>query len=121
MTVGGVQRLHVSLIGCTLCLQKVNHDFNLLVIFRSYHGDSLFVFASDFCSVNGQIVSLFSRVQDQAVESYAMKEVFSMESHVRIEAIENLGKNLATRNTPVYICAADVPAATSRRCSCCSL
>ena len=51
----------------------------------------LHIFAG-VCSVNGRMMSLFSRVQEQAVERYAMKEVFSMESHVRIEAIQNLGK-----------------------------
>ena len=33
------------------------------------------------------------RVQDQAVESYTMKEVFDMDSSVRVEAIENLGED----------------------------
>ena len=32
------------------------------------------------------------RVQEQAVESYTMKEVFDMDSSVRVEAIENLGR-----------------------------
>ena len=31
-------------------------------------------------------------MNDQAVESYAMKEVFDMDSSVRVQAIENLGK-----------------------------
>ena len=31
-------------------------------------------------------------MQDKYVESYAMKEVFNMESSVRVQAIENLGK-----------------------------
>ncbi len=30
-------------------------------------------------------------VQDKAVENYTMKEVFNMDSSVRVEAIENLG------------------------------
>ena len=41
--------------------------------------------------MDDEILPFFVRVQDQAVESYTMKEVFSMESSVRIEAIENLG------------------------------
>lgn len=35
---------------------------------------------------------LWLRVQEQARESYAMREVFSMDSSVRVQAIENLGK-----------------------------
>ena len=46
---------------------------------------------TDFCTVDDEVLPFFVRVQDQAVESYTMKEVFSMESSVRIEAIENLG------------------------------
>ena len=46
---------------------------------------------ADFCTVDDEVLPFFVRVQDQAVESYTMKEVFSMESSVRIEAIENLG------------------------------
>jgi len=41
--------------------------------------------------VDGERQSFWSRIQDQAVESYTMKEVFDMNSSVRVEAIQNLG------------------------------
>ena len=47
---------------------------------------------SAFCTVEDEFQPFYLRVQDQAVESYTMKEVFDMESSVRVEAIENLGK-----------------------------
>lgn len=40
----------------------------------------------------GVATPVWQRVQDQARESFAMREVFSMDSSVRVEAIENLGK-----------------------------
>ena len=46
---------------------------------------------TDFCMVDGERQSFWSRIQDQAVESYTMKEVFDMNSSVRVEAIQNLG------------------------------
>ena len=46
---------------------------------------------ADFCTVDDETCPFFLRVQDQALESYTMREVFSMDSSVRIEAIENLG------------------------------
>lgn len=46
----------------------------------------------DFCSAEGMPRSVWSSVFEKAQESYAMKEVFDMESSVRVEAIENLGK-----------------------------
>lgn len=48
----------------------------------------------DFCTVDGAEFPLWKRVEEQAKESYAMKEVFDMDSSVRVEAIENLGKSL---------------------------
>ncbi|XP_076435109.1 uncharacterized protein LOC143274969 isoform X2 [Babylonia areolata] len=45
-----------------------------------------------FCSVHGDVSPLWPRVQEQARESFAMREVFNMDSSVRVEAIENLGK-----------------------------
>ncbi|XP_062582558.1 uncharacterized protein LOC134244316 [Saccostrea cucullata] len=45
-----------------------------------------------FCTVDEVINPLWFRIQEQARESYAMREVFSMESSVRVQAIENLGK-----------------------------
>jgi hypothetical protein len=41
---------------------------------------------------NGELVPFWSRVEDYAVESYAIKKVFEMESSVRVEAISNLGE-----------------------------
>ena len=49
-------------------------------------------FFVDFCMVDEEVFSFWERVQDQAVESYTMREVFNMESSVRVEAIENLGQ-----------------------------
>ncbi|KAI0230421.1 hypothetical protein LSAT2_019216 [Lamellibrachia satsuma] len=45
-----------------------------------------------FCTEDGTVQPFWLRVQEQAVESYTMKEVFDMDSSVRVEAIENLGK-----------------------------
>ncbi|XP_064612597.1 uncharacterized protein LOC135476493 [Liolophura sinensis] len=45
-----------------------------------------------FCTVDGMLCPLWVRLEDQARESYAMREVFDMESSVRVEAIENLSK-----------------------------
>ena len=47
--------------------------------------------------VDGKSYPFWLRVQDQAVESYTMKEVFDMDSSVRVEAIENLGKTRLCR------------------------
>ena len=47
--------------------------------------------------VDGKSYPFWLRVQDQAVESYTMKEVFDMDSSVRVEAIENLGKSILRR------------------------
>ena len=48
---------------------------------------------TEFCTVEDEFHPFWTRVQDQAVESYTMKEVFDMDSSVRVEAIENLGKD----------------------------
>lgn len=45
-----------------------------------------------FCSIHGDTSTLWARVHEQARESFAMREVFNMDSSVRVEAIENLGK-----------------------------
>ncbi|KAL8576103.1 hypothetical protein ACOMHN_001453 [Nucella lapillus] len=45
-----------------------------------------------FCSIYGDASPLWVRVHEQARESFAMREVFNMDSSVRVEAIENLGK-----------------------------
>ncbi|XP_048747523.2 uncharacterized protein LOC125659773 isoform X2 [Ostrea edulis] len=46
----------------------------------------------EFCSVDDVVHPLWLRIQEQARESYAMREVFRMDSSVRVQAIENLGK-----------------------------
>ncbi|XP_060075702.1 uncharacterized protein LOC132555370 isoform X2 [Ylistrum balloti] len=46
----------------------------------------------EFCTIDDHIRPLWIRIQDQARESYAMREVFKMDSSVRVQAIENLGK-----------------------------
>ncbi|XP_050410607.1 uncharacterized protein LOC126825147 [Patella vulgata] len=51
-----------------------------------------------FCVVDDEEQPLWKRIEDQARESYAMKEVFDMDSSVRVEAIENLAKY---RSAPV--------------------
>ncbi|GFN77454.1 hypothetical protein PoB_000396000 [Plakobranchus ocellatus] len=45
-----------------------------------------------FCNIEGEYYSMWERVSIQARESWAMKEVFDMNSSVRVDAIENLGK-----------------------------
>ncbi|XP_041348008.1 uncharacterized protein LOC121367734 isoform X2 [Gigantopelta aegis] len=45
-----------------------------------------------FCEIDDEVFPLWVRVQDQALESISMKGVFDMDSSVRVEAIENLGK-----------------------------
>ena len=47
--------------------------------------------------MDGKSYPFWLRVQDQAVESYTMKEVFDMDSSVRVEAIENLGRTTLSR------------------------
>ncbi|OWF40248.1 uncharacterized protein LOC110464067 [Mizuhopecten yessoensis] len=47
---------------------------------------------TEFCTIDDQVRPLWMRIQDQARESYAMREVFKMDSSVRVQAIENLGK-----------------------------
>lgn len=46
----------------------------------------------NFCKVDGEMQPLWPRVEDYTRELYAMREVFDMDSSVRIEAIENLGR-----------------------------
>ncbi|XP_048747306.1 uncharacterized protein LOC125659614 [Ostrea edulis] len=46
----------------------------------------------DFCTVDGELQVLWQRVTSYAQDMYAMKDVFAMESTVRVDAIENLGK-----------------------------
>lgn len=60
----------------------------------------LFIYFIDFCKVDGEMQPLWSRVEDYTRELYAMREVFDMDSSVRIEAIENLGTNYRVK----YIC-----------------
>jgi hypothetical protein len=60
----------------------------------------LFIYIIDFCKVDGEMQPLWSRVEDYTRELYAMREVFDMDSSVRIEAIENLGTNYRVK----YIC-----------------
>ena len=51
---------------------------------------------SEFCRIgeSDEYQPFWYAVQDRAVENYTMKEVFSMDSSVRVEAIENLGMRL---------------------------
>lgn len=45
-----------------------------------------------FCSIEGEYCPVWQRVKEQASESWSIKEVFDMNSSVRVDAIENLGK-----------------------------
>lgn len=47
---------------------------------------------ADFCTVDGEEQALWQRVTSYAQDMYAMKDVFAMDSTVRVDAIENLGK-----------------------------
>ncbi|XP_071790819.1 uncharacterized protein [Asterias amurensis] len=46
---------------------------------------------SEFCIVN-ESFEFWQRGEEQALKSYTMREVFSMDSTVRIDAIQNLSK-----------------------------
>ncbi|KAJ8312841.1 hypothetical protein KUTeg_010214 [Tegillarca granosa] len=46
----------------------------------------------DFCLVDGDLQPVWPRIQDYTSEMFAIQEVFSMDSSVRIDAIENLGR-----------------------------
>ncbi|XP_061197152.1 uncharacterized protein LOC133205368 [Saccostrea echinata] len=47
---------------------------------------------TEFCTVDGEVQALWERVTSYAQDMYAMKDVFAMDSTVRVDAIENLGK-----------------------------
>ncbi|KAJ8312415.1 hypothetical protein KUTeg_009788 [Tegillarca granosa] len=46
----------------------------------------------NFCLVDGDLQPVWPRIQDYTSEMFAIQEVFSMDSSVRIDAIENLGR-----------------------------
>ncbi|KAL5017041.1 hypothetical protein ScPMuIL_006630 [Solemya velum] len=50
----------------------------------------------DFCTFDGETVPFWQRTEDYMREMFAMKIVFSMNSTVRVDAIENLGKFRST-------------------------
>ena len=68
--------------------QDVNYDWHNKI----YYVIECIVFP-DFCRISDsdEVQPFWYAVQDKAVENYTMKEVFDMESTVRVEAIENLG------------------------------
>eukprot|EP00057_Strongylocentrotus_purpuratus_P035544 XP_799955.3 PREDICTED: uncharacterized protein LOC577369 isoform X1 [Strongylocentrotus purpuratus] len=45
-----------------------------------------------FCTIDEERLDFWDRVKEQALERYTMLEVFSMDSTVRIDAIQNLAK-----------------------------
>nr|XP_054761800.1 uncharacterized protein LOC129268254 isoform X1 [Lytechinus pictus] len=45
-----------------------------------------------FCTIDEERIDFWERVKEQALERYTMLEVFSMDSTVRIDAIQNLAK-----------------------------
>ena len=55
--------------------------------------------------MDGQFGPFWDRMQAKCVESYAMKEVFNMDSSVRVQAIEHLGRYIS----PVYIYSHNMP------------
>ena len=55
--------------------------------------DSIWIFVRlDFCTLDGEEQALWQRVTAYAQDMYAMKDVFAMDSTVRVDAIENMGK-----------------------------
>lgn len=69
--------------------KKYSEHMGILSIFWMHY---FFFLLTAFCSVGDVVHPLWLRIQEQARESYAMREVFSMDSSVRVQAIENLGK-----------------------------
>ncbi|XP_005093196.1 uncharacterized protein LOC101851332 [Aplysia californica] len=75
--------------------EKEEIDFLMGVLYREMEVEEGVLYKHDFmafCNVEGNYYPLWERVDEQARESWSMKEVFDMESSVRVEAIENLGK-----------------------------
>ncbi|XP_078600214.1 uncharacterized protein LOC144875215 isoform X2 [Branchiostoma floridae x Branchiostoma japonicum] len=66
----------------TVLKREMNVDNNILSR-ESY---------DEFCFVGGVKLPFWQRVHEQAVESYTMREVFQMDSSVRLSAIEDLAK-----------------------------
>ena len=50
-------------------------------------------FFTEFCQDEfGVKIPFFRRIEEYAVEKYAIRQVFQVDSSVRLQAIENLGK-----------------------------
>lgn len=47
---------------------------------------------SGFCCVDGEVVALWSRMEEKVREKFALKEVFCVESTVRVAAMRNVGR-----------------------------
>lgn len=74
---------------------SVDSEWLLAILHRELMVQDEHVFFSnfvDFCTVDDKVLPIWSRIQEQARESYAMRDVFNMDSSVRVDAIENLGK-----------------------------
>ncbi|ELU15118.1 hypothetical protein CAPTEDRAFT_228584 [Capitella teleta] len=75
---------------------KADRDWLMGIIRRELEVDETDAVFHDsytnFCTIDDVFQPFWSCIQLQAVESYTMKEVFNMESSVRVQAIENLGK-----------------------------
>ncbi|XP_077995737.1 protein tirA-like isoform X2 [Glandiceps talaboti] len=61
----------------------INQDENEFIEVEDY---------DSFCAGDGEKKTFWERVHEEAVISYTMKEVFSVDSSVRLDAIQNLGK-----------------------------
>lgn len=68
--------------------KKYSELMGIMSIFWMHY---YFFLLTAFCSIGDVVHPLWLRIQEQARESYAMREVFSMDSSVRVQAIENLG------------------------------
>ena len=70
-------------------LQSLNRYLSIYAILCGKR--LVFIIFLAFCTLDDMLLPLWVRIQDQARESYAMREVFEIDSSVRVHAIENLG------------------------------
>ncbi|CAL1534341.1 unnamed protein product [Lymnaea stagnalis] len=82
--------------GLNKILKPEEQDWLFTVLKSEMEADENFVLQKlnflTFCKVEGEYCPIWQRVKDQASESWSIKEVFDMNSSVRVDAIENLGK-----------------------------
>ncbi|XP_070573272.1 uncharacterized protein [Ptychodera flava] len=63
--------------------REMNEDENEFIKYDEYE---------IFCCIDGEKKPFWERVHEEAVVTYTMKEVFSVDSSIRLDAIQNLGK-----------------------------